>query len=328
VPHRAIGIARAYRLHDRLVARAVGRGRFDVVHVWPQAALRTIGVATRKGAATLREVPSTHTADAYEAFARAAADAGMPAGSALVGHVADPRRLAIEEEEYRRADALLGPSEYSARTFRARGFDDSRLLLHRFGCDPGRFLPAEAPPGAEPARGLTAVFAGRCEPSKGLHLALRAWLESGAAERGRLLIIGSFMPDYREALGDLLAHPSVQVQGFVEDVAGLMREGDVLLLPSLVEGSALVTYEAQASGLVPVVSDAAGARCVHDVDGLVHPAGDVALLTDHLRRLDGDRELLLRLREATLARRDELTWQAAARELVGCYQRAVALAAT
>jgi glycosyltransferase involved in cell wall biosynthesis len=98
-----------------------------------------------------------------------------------------------------------------------------------------------------------------------------------------------------------------------------MRESDVFVLPSIEEGSALVTYEAQACGCVLVVSEAAGARCRNGVDGLVHAPRDVATLTEHLRRLHRDRELLERLREAGRDCREQLSWGAAADELVGIY---------
>ena len=70
----------------------------------------------------------------------------------------------------------------------------------------------------------------------------------------------------------------------------------MLLLPSIEEGSALVTYEAQVAGCVPLVSTAAGAMLDHDVHGLVHEAGDVATLTAQLDLLAGDPGTLERLR--------------------------------
>ena len=69
-----------------------------------------------------------------------------------------------------------------------------------------------------------------------------------------------------------------------------MRDADVLVLPSLTEGSALVTYEAQAAGCALLVSEAAGAPCEHRREGLVHAPGDVAALTEHFRRVDSDRQ--------------------------------------
>jgi glycosyltransferase involved in cell wall biosynthesis len=160
---------------------------------------------------------------------------------------------------------------------------------------------------------------GRCEPRKGLHYALRAWVESGAADRGRFVVCGEFVPGYREKLAPWIDHPSVELRGFVTDPGAVMRESDVLVLPAVEEGSAVVTYEAQGAGCVLVVSDAAGARCEHLRQGLIHAAGDVETLTGHLRLLDSDRGLLARLRDETLAGRDELTWEAASRRLVELY---------
>jgi glycosyltransferase involved in cell wall biosynthesis len=101
-----------------------------------------------------------------------------------------------------------------------------------------------------------------------------------------------------------------------------MQESDVLVLPSVEEGSALVTYEAWACGCVLVVSDATGAVCTHDREGLIHPAGDVAMLAKHLRMLADDRATLSRLRETSLAGLKELTWQRAAERLAQVYDRA------
>jgi D-inositol-3-phosphate glycosyltransferase len=163
------------------------------------------------------------------------------------------------------------------------------------------------------------LFVGRGEPNKGLHHALRAWVESGAAEHGRLRLCGDVLPDYRERLAPLLAHPSVEELGFVSDVGKVMRESDVLVLPSMTEGSALVTYEAQAAGCALLVSDAAGAPCEHLREGLVHTAGDVTALTEHVRSVDRDRELLDRLRRGALANAEQLTWAAAGQRLAEAY---------
>ena len=59
----------------------------------------------------------------------------------------------------------------------------------------------------------------------------------------------------------MLAHPSVRVLGQRNDVPELMRQSDIFVLPSIEEGSALVTSEARGSGCVLLVSDAAGAVC-------------------------------------------------------------------
>ena len=88
-----------------------------------------------------------------------------------------------EEAEYALADRLACPSEFVARTFRERGFREEQLARHQYGFDPAVFTPAQASGagGAETNghQGLRVAFVGRCEPRKGLHFALRAWIESG-----------------------------------------------------------------------------------------------------------------------------------------------------
>jgi glycosyltransferase involved in cell wall biosynthesis len=99
----------------------------------------------------------------------------------------------------------------------------------------------------------------------------------------------------------------------------LLRASDVLILPSVEEGSALVTYEAQACGCVLLVSDAAGARVENGRHGFVHAVGDVSTLTEHLRALHDDPALLASLRRHVVADAPRLTWRAAGRKLHAVY---------
>jgi len=319
VPHRVMGRDRALAWHDRVAARAVLRhplGAVQVVHVWPLAATRTIEAARRRGIPAFREVPNTHTANAYEVVARESARLGLTP-RAGASHTADPRRLATEEREWATATALLVPSDAVAETFLERGYDEARLRRHRYGC-------TSAAPVVRRERGrpgLTAVFLGRVEPRKGLHHALDAWIASTASSEGRLLVFGAVDEAYRVVVADRLAHPSVELRGVTPTPIEELARADVLLLPSLEEGSALVTYEAQVAGCVPLVSRAAGALLDHDVHGLVHEAGDVQALTAQLDLLDRSPATLHRLRDAAIAHAPELSWEAAARSLLAAYGR-------
>jgi D-inositol-3-phosphate glycosyltransferase len=324
VPHRVLGrdragSLRAYSWHDRRVAALLARQgqSFDVVHCWPQATLRTASSARAQGIPVLRQAPSTHTAHAIETVAEVHEALGLPLESNDVhGHSA--MLVARELEEYQAADCVLVPSEHAERTFVEHGVAADRVALHRFGCDLRRFTPGPAP---SPERPLTVLFAGRGEPAKGLHVALRAWANSGLGSRARLVVCGDVEPRFRTYLGELLQQPGIEERGFVPDLSTLMRESDVLLLPSLNEGSALVTYEAQASGCVLAVSDATGANAEHMVHGLIHAAGDVDALSEHLALLARDRALLANLRARSVGDRDRLSWDAAARGLADVYSQ-------
>jgi glycosyltransferase involved in cell wall biosynthesis len=321
VPHRVLGVERTWAYHDRRVARLLERnpGRWDVLHAWPLSAVAGLAAARRVGALAVREVPNTHTQHAYETVAALHSELGVPQPPGQ-SHTPDAERLRRETAEYDAADVILVPSPFALETFRSRAVPDAKLVLHRYGCDLDRFTPAAEPP-ADP---FTAVFVGRCEPRKGLHLALRAWRDSGLADRGRLVVCGDFVPGYAEHVTPLMRHPSVEHRGFVPDTAALMRSAHVLLLPSYEEGSALVTYEAQAAGCVPLVSEAAGALLGEDQANLVHAVGDVATLTRQLTDIAGDRGSYLRMREAGLARREDLSWARVGPELAAIYARGLA----
>jgi glycosyltransferase involved in cell wall biosynthesis len=268
------------------------------------------------------ERQNCHTAYAYRVVEEECRRIGvvLPEG---YEHVHDAVALAHELREYEAADYLLCPSEFVKRTFVEEGFDESRLLRHRYGYDPARIRPGSQRPTA--GSPLVVLYAGLCSPRKGLHHALRAWLDSSASQNGgRFLICGEFAEPYREHLKTLLSQPGVEVLGHRKDLPELMRQADLFVLPSLEEGSALVTYEARGAGCVLMVSDAAGAVCEHRKDGLIHATGDVAELTRQFDEVQRDRAFLATLRDQSLAGLPELTWSAAGVHLADLYRAVVA----
>jgi len=319
LPYRLLGSRHACALHDCLVARKLKNlaGEVDVVHVWPLAALRTIQVAKQLGIPTVLERPNAHTRFAYETVQRECQRLGisMPAHHE---HAYNPAVLKREELEYQSTDYLLCPSDFVARTFQAEGFSPQKLMRHQYGYDRELYFPGSQ--STEPDRGLTVLFAGGCAPRKGLHYALNAWLQSSACRTGTLLIAGAFIPGYAELLSKQLSHPSVKVLGHRQDLPALMRQSDVFVLPSIEEGSALVTYEARGSGCVLLVSDAAGAICEHSENALIHSAGDVQTLARHMSMLHERRELLVELRKSSLRTTPELDWEAAGNRLMSVYR--------
>ena len=121
----------------------------------------------------------------------------------------------------------------------------------------------------------------------------------------------------------MLSHPSVRVLGQRDDVPELMRKSDILVLPSIEEGSALVTSEARGCGCVLLVSDAAGASCSHKEDALVHQPGNVEALSQHITVLHEDRSFLKKLRTASLRTALDLTWTAAGLKLLRVYSEII-----
>jgi glycosyltransferase involved in cell wall biosynthesis len=291
--------------------------QIDIVHTWPLGALRTLKVAAKLGVPTVLERPNAHTKFAYEVVQKECEGLGitMPPGHE---HAYNSNILAKEEAEYQLANRLLCPSDFVARTFLEKGFTQEKLARHQYGFDDKVYYPDHKP--RETKSRLTMLFVGGCAPRKGLHYALKAWLESPAHRDGMFMIAGQFIAGYAEKLSAMLAHPSVHTLGHRNDVPELMRKSDILVLPTIEEGSALVTSEARGSGCVLLVSEAAGAICRHTENALVHRVGDVKALSEHITRLHEDRTLLERLRAASLSTVHEITWTAAGRKLLTVYK--------
>jgi glycosyltransferase involved in cell wall biosynthesis len=323
LPYRLLGTMRTVALHDWIVARRLEKlaGQIDIIHTWPLGALQTLRTAARLGIPTVLERCNAHTGFAMEVVQKECDRLGivLPADHE---HAFNAQKLRKEEEEYRLATRLLCPSEFVVKTFLDKGYAREQLARHIYGYDEKVYYPSNAP--RDSKRGLTVISVGVCAVRKGLHYALEAWLRSPASKDGTFLIAGEFLPAYQEKLASMLAHPSVKILGHRNDVPELMQKSDVLVLPSIEEGSALVTSEARGSGCVLLVSEAAGAICRHMETGLIHRVGDVEALTQHITMLHEDRALLERLRAGSLRTAPEVTWTSAGRILLEAYRETIA----
>ena len=323
VPYSLVGTLRAAAWHDRIVVRRVQKlaGKIDIIHTWPLGALETLKAARKLGIPTVLERPNAHTAFAMEVVQKECERLGVTLPPDHE-HAYNAEKLRIEEAEYELADRLICPSDFVLNTFLDKGFSKERLARHRYGFDEKVYHPGSETQGSKSR--LTMIFVGVCAVRKGLHYALEAWLKSPASKHGTFLIAGEFLPAYREKLASMLSHPSVKVLGHRSDVAELMRKSDIFILPTIEEGSALVTSEARGSGCVLLVSEASGAVCKHMENGLVHRVGDVETLTRHITMLDDDRLLLEKLRAASLECVAEITWTAAGIRLLELYRETIA----
>jgi glycosyltransferase involved in cell wall biosynthesis len=322
VPYRIIGTMRAAALHDHIVAHRLEKlaGQIDIVHAWPLGAFETLKTAARLRIPTVLERPNAHTGFAMEVVQRECDRLGvvLPPDHE---HAYNAPKLRREDKEYRLASRLLCPSDFVVTTFLEKGFKLEQLARHSYGYDERVYYPSKEP--LCPQHRLTMLFVGGCAVRKGVHYALEAWLSSPASKDGIFLIAGKFLPAYREKLASMLSHPSVRVLGHRTDVPQLMRNADVFVLPTIEEGSALVTSEARASGCVLLVSEAAGASCQHMENALVHQVGDVEALMRHMTMVYNDRVMLANLRAKSLETASELTWSKAGVRLLTIYRQTI-----
>jgi glycosyltransferase involved in cell wall biosynthesis len=323
VPIRLVGKDRAKAFHDRVVSNALRKlgAKYDLIHCWPTGSLKTLKAAKEVGICSFLERPSSHTRYVFDAVQTECEELDMRINKHHYTAF-DQRRLEREEQEFELSDWLLCPSQWAAGTFIRQGIDEAKIVRHRYGYDPEIFGLPENDCRASDDK-FRMLFVGRGEPRKGLHYALEAWLASKACKNGSFYICGEYVPGYREAIADKLSHPTVKEMGFRDDVSSLMQQSHALVVPSISEGSALVTYESRACGCVLLVSEASGAHCEHMHDALIHPIGDVEVLRDQIDSLASNRKFFRQLRQNSIAGLDNLTWEKAGETLVSKYQESL-----
>jgi glycosyltransferase involved in cell wall biosynthesis len=214
-----------------------------------------------------------------------------------------PRRLAagaslgllraIERRVLGSASALYATSPAScADVARAAGVGEEQVELLLIPVDGRRFAPEPDEPWFRRLESPIVAFVGRADdPRKNVALLLRAFgLVRRELPTARLRLIGT---PPAGAIGE-----GVEALGTVADVAPLLRECAVFVLPSLQEGFGIVVAEALASGVPAVVTPSGGPEEIVRASGAgrVTSSWSERELAETLLELLGDRTLLAGLR--------------------------------
>ncbi|MGI9629034.1 MAG: glycosyltransferase family 4 protein [Longimicrobiales bacterium] len=170
-----------------------------------------------------------------------------------------PRFKAVK----RWADRIGVLGSHVARTLEANGIPSKQIIQLPNGVNTERFRPAEGAERETLRRELgisegevAGVFVGRLIGLKRVDLLIRAWVGSGASEKGPLFIVGDGPEDDAlKALAAELGTNRVHFLGPLKAPERVLKGCDLFALPSQREGQSVALLEAMACGLVPVVSD-------------------------------------------------------------------------
>ena len=201
------------------------------------------------------------------------------------------------------ADRIVVPSDHIAQRLMQRGTPLEKLHVIPYGADCRRFGPDIDKHDED---NCTFLFAGGISRRKGIKYLLEAW-QRVRRPGWRLQLLGPLPKDR----GPLARHlETIELLGRVShaEMPARMRQADVFVFPSLFEGSAVVTYEALASGLPCVVTAEAGSVVRDGLEGFVVGAADVAALAARMDALGHDRDLRARMAAAARARALAFDW--------------------
>jgi glycosyltransferase involved in cell wall biosynthesis len=155
------------------------------------------------------------------------------------------------------------------------GVDAEKIIINPLGVNLHLFHPPLAPRNYKVTRFL---FLGSLSLHKGAPLLLEAWKRL-AFDRAELWIAG-FLP--KQVQVPIHSLSNVKIPGRLPhaEIPNLLRQCDVLVMPSYAEGFGLVLLEALASGLPIIATDVtAGPDLIQDgIEGQVIPYGNVEAL--------------------------------------------------
>jgi glycosyltransferase involved in cell wall biosynthesis len=202
-------------------------------------------------------------------------------------------RAIFQRRELRHPSVVIGPSRtFLGHLVRDYGVPEARTRVLRHPVDLDRF-PTDGRGPAE--RPVTLLYVSRFSVRKGVEMIVELSKRLVDLEgRVRMEIVGgpSLWSDYSSHLDAL--EPRIAVnegeKGF-EEMPGIYRSADILLMPSHYEPGSLVVGEAMASGLPVVTSDEVGPAEVLPRDVCrTFPSGDMDAFEAEVRRLVADVE--------------------------------------
>lgn len=217
-----------------------------------------------------------------------------------------------EAQEWQLADQIVVGSSFVREGLLRCGVPSEKIKVIPYGIDLERFT---SPPMQKPRAGrLRVLFVGEVGIRKGAPRLLQA-LRLLGPERVEARFAGTV------ALCRSALEPFSDVANFLGpvprgDMAKLFQWADVFALPSIVEGSALSSYEALLNGLPLVVTLNAGTIIQGGEAGQIVPTSDPEAIAAALRAYCDDPVLLARHRQGAISLRDMASSKRYGEELI------------
>ena len=299
-----------YQDLDRAVARRIRRRdsteNIAGIYGYEDGCLETFRVAKKQGLGCFYDLPIAY----WKTVRKLLEEEGrrLPEWEpTLVGTRDSLKKLERKTEELALADVVICPSLFVLDSLPPDVRQNKQCLVAEFGSPSRNWNAARrAPAGSDKLRVL---FAGSMTQRKGLAdvFAAMKLLKRPDVE---LIVLGSPiapMEFYRRQYRDF-TYMSTRPH---QEVLKLMQSCDVLVLPSIAEGRALVQQEALANGLPLIVTKNTGGEdlIVPGETGFLVPIRSPDKIAEKISWLADHRDCLPAMRLAAIKKADEYPWQ-------------------
>ena len=283
--------------------------REDVAYLWPGASVRLYEKARSKGCVVVAERINTLRSNSMRILDGEFASLGIPATHGITPDTVRNETMCMELADY-----VFSPSPAVATSLEEAGIPREKILSTSYGLRKEDILDVSRDNDGD--KPVTAIFVGRICVRKGIHLLLRAWVKANV--NGRLRIVGRVSPEIQDMFLDhLRRYPTIEHVDYVEDLRPIYRGADLFILPSIEEGSPLVTYLALGASLPVIVSPmGSGGVIVDNQEGLVVDPHDETVFAEAIRKLSSDPLLRNQMAAASGRKAPKYTWDQVAAQRI------------
>lgn len=283
------------------------------VYLWAGLSLDIFERFSARGAKIIMERINCHRQTSRTILEKAALFWNRPPSE-----ISTSEEIAEENRKLLLADAVFCPSPMVRQSMLDNGVSEEKLLSSSYGWTPERF-PLIDDKSAENKKPVF-LFAGTLCVRKGVLLLLEAWKR--ARIDGELLLCGGIDPSIAEEFSKQVGTNNIRHIAYTRDIGQIYRTADVFVFPSLEEGGPMVTYEAMAHGIPPLVTAMGGGAIVEkEINGLVLPDLDIdawaAAITLMAENPEKRRQIGLNARK----RAAQFTWKEVAAQRAGVLER-------
>jgi len=277
--------------------------KYDIAYLWPGCSIDVFTKLKQKHKKIVIECVNCHQQVAKDILDKE---------SVLLGGVQTHTitNSDIEEEmvKLQMADFMFSPSPQVTASLIKMQVDESKIIETSYGLDKDDLIAVHSKaPIDDVNTPFTALFVGSVIPRKGIHLLLDYWKTAGV--EGKLKVIGKIEPTAQAIVSAYQNDPSIEFISFTNDLSSHYQNADIFIMPSLEEGSPLVTYLAIGSGLPCLVSPMAGDGVIrHNIDGYIISSHDKGMWVAAIQKLASDESLRLKFAKASRQRAEDFLW--------------------
>lgn len=317
-------IDRVWQSLDREAARQIRRERYGralrAVYSYEDCAEELFIAARDRGLRRIYDLPIAYWETAQRLL-REEAQRYPDWESTLVATRDSPAKLARKTRELELAEMVICPSRFVFESLPDAIRESKKCLTAPFGT-PLVESDGERETGKNGTR-LRILFAGALTQRKGL-ADLFAAMKMVDSKRVELVIMGSLMRPlnwYRQRFAGFVYEPTRSH----ENVLRLMRSCDLFVLPSIVEGRALVQQEAMACGLPVIATGNAGAddMIIDGETGFLVPIRSPEAIAEKISWCADNRSILSGMGIAARTHASEFTWRAYGDTIVAAIQNSI-----